>query len=61
MIAAFHGMHDADRLPAIFVVSQIKGVPEARAFLETILANANAEKRWAEDGITIMGPKLSPK
>jgi hypothetical protein len=36
---------------AVFVVSRIKNVPEARVFLLSVQAQANAENYWAEEGI----------
>jgi hypothetical protein len=40
-----------DRLAAIFVVSRISGVPEAKEFLSTVLGQANMERHWAEEGL----------
>lgn len=42
-----------DRLAMIFVVSQIKGVPEAREFLAVMAGEANAERYWAEEGLKL--------
>jgi hypothetical protein len=52
VIAAFRSMPDEDRLPAIFVVSQVKGVPESRVFLESVLGRTNGERRWAQEGLS---------
>ncbi len=43
-------MRQGDRLPAIFVVSQIRD-PDARAFLSSELGEANVERYWAEEGL----------
>jgi len=40
-----------DRLAAIFVVSRIGNVPEAGAFLSSVLGEANLERHWAEEGL----------
>ena len=42
-----------DRIAAVFVVSQITGVPEARGFLASVLGEANIEKYWAEKGLNL--------
>ena len=44
-------MTDADRLAAIFVVGQIQGVPDARAFLQSVVGGATLERNLALDGI----------
>ena len=44
-----------DRLAAVFTVSQIKGVPEARGFSASALGEANTEKYWAEKGLNPEG------
>jgi hypothetical protein len=44
-----------ERLAAIFVVSQVKDVPEARGFLVAILGEANLERFWAEEGLKLTG------
>jgi predicted benzoate:H+ symporter BenE len=54
LIAAFPNMTEEDRVAAVFVVSQIKGVPEARPFLESMLGHANRESYWAEEGIKLL-------
>ena len=52
VMVAFDSMADEDdRMAAMFVVSEVRGVPEARAFLESALARANRERYWAERGI----------
>jgi hypothetical protein len=40
-----------DRRAAVFAVSRIKGVPESRAFLSSVVAEAYQEGHWAEEGI----------
>jgi hypothetical protein len=40
-----------DRLAAIFTVSRIAGVPEARGFLVAVLGQANQERYWADEGL----------
>lgn len=40
-----------DQVAAIFVVSQVQGVPEARGFLSATIAEANLKRYWAEEGI----------
>jgi hypothetical protein len=40
-----------DRIWAIIVVSQIRGVPEARTFLSSVAGEANLERLWAEEGL----------
>lgn len=47
-------MGNEDRLPAIFVISQISGVPEARAFLSSVLGEANMERYWAERALKLL-------
>jgi hypothetical protein len=49
--ASWEAMVAEDRLAAIFVISQVKGVPEARAFLSSALAEASLERYWAEEGL----------
>jgi len=51
LIRAWDRMSPDDRLGAIFVVSRIKGVPEARAFLLSALGEANMQRRRAEEGL----------
>lgn len=43
-----------ERLAAIFVVSRVKQVPEAREFLISILGQANMERLWAEEGLRVL-------
>ena len=40
-----------DRVAALYVVSNIPDVPEARGFLHMVLAELNLERSMAEDGI----------
>ena len=47
-------MVSEDRLAAIFAVSRIKDVPEARAFLTSTLGEANQERHWAEEGLKLL-------
>ena len=51
---------EGERLATIFVVSRIKGVPEARDFLTSVLGRANMERFWAEEGLKILGDSSSP-
>ena len=46
---------EEDRRAAIFVISRINGVPEARGFLESAMARASRERYWAEEGIKSLG------
>lgn len=48
-------LNGQDRLAAIFVVSRIKGVPEAREFLIAVSGQANVERFWAEEGLKSLG------
>ena len=48
-----HGMMDEDRLAAIFVISRIKGVPEARSFLLSVSGQINLERHLLEDGLNL--------
>jgi hypothetical protein len=43
------------RLAAIFVVSRVKNVPEAKAFLSSVIGDANQMRHWAEDGLHAIG------
>jgi len=43
-----------DRLAAIFVVSRIPGVPDARAFLVGVLGQSNQEHYHAEEGLRFL-------
>jgi hypothetical protein len=58
--SAWKRMAGEDRLAAIFVVSRIKGVPEADAFLSDALGLANMERYWAEEGIKVLNDSPSP-
>lgn len=49
-----------ERLAAIFVVSRIRGVPEARDFLVSVSGAANMERFWAEEGIKLLDKSRSP-
>jgi len=52
LIAAFPKMtKEEDRRAAVFVVSRINGVPEAGAFLQSVLDQANRERYWAEKAV----------
>ena len=52
VMAAFPNMTgEEDRRAAMFVVSRIAGVPEARGFLESVLSRTNRERYWAEDAL----------
>jgi hypothetical protein len=63
--AVINGFRDLtaeeDRRAAIFVVSQIKGVPEARSFLESALGRADRERYWAGEGIRRLDAGSSAK
>ena len=48
---AWDGLSYNDRLPAIVVISRVKGVPRARAFLQSVSSQANVERVWAEEGM----------
>ena len=48
-----------NRLAAIFVVSRIKDVPEARTFLIQALGEANVQRFWAEDGLKLLNASPS--
>ena len=55
LIKNFHQLPDGeDRIAALFVVAQIKGVPEARPFLQTALRQASAETYWSQEGINLI-------
>jgi hypothetical protein len=49
--AAQGPMTAEERLLAIFVVGQMEGAPGAREFLTRALAQANADRVWAEKGL----------
>jgi hypothetical protein len=51
VIKAYGSMQANDRLAAIFVISRLEYVPEAKAFLTSALGQANLERYWAEDGL----------
>jgi hypothetical protein len=44
-------MPGQDRIAAVFVISKIKGVPEARAFLSAVKWEAGIQLRYAEQGL----------
>lgn len=50
----WEGMSDEGRLAAIFVVSQVRDVPEARAVLSSVLGRANMERFWAQKGLELL-------
>ena len=54
-------LNPEERLAAILVLSQIKGVPEARGFLASLLGQANLERHWAEVGLKMMGVETPPR
>jgi hypothetical protein len=52
LIRAFQEpMLNEDRLASIFVISRINDVPEARAFLTSVIGEASTELRYAEEGL----------
>ncbi len=51
LLASWGPMTDADRLAAIYVIGRIPGVPEARDFLQSALAQANQERFRAIQGL----------
>jgi hypothetical protein len=54
LIRAFREpMLDEDRLASIFAISRIRGVPEARAFLTSVIGEANTELQYAEEGLKL--------
>jgi len=56
LIRASQGqMTPADRLAAIFAISQTRDVPEGRAFLASALGHANVERYWATEGLKLLG------
>ena len=61
VIAEFHDIAEENRMAAIFVVSQIKGVPEAQVFLAAAVGRANGERYWAEEGIKLLDASPSPR
>ena len=61
VMAAFDRMADeTDWRAAVFVVSEVSGVPEAPAFLESALERANRDRYWAEDAIKRLNSVPSP-
>lgn len=54
LIGTWQKIDRDDELWAIFVVSQIRGVPKAREFLSSVLGEANMERSFAEDGLKAM-------
>jgi hypothetical protein len=53
--AASGPMSPEDRSAAVFAVSRIAGVPEARDFLAQALGESNLEGRFAEEGLERLG------
>jgi hypothetical protein len=51
LIGTWQKIDREDRLWAIIVVSEIRGVPEARSFLSSVAGEANQERFWAEQGL----------
>jgi hypothetical protein len=47
-------MKPEERLAAVFVVSRIQGVPEARSFLSTVVSRADLERYFAQAGMKNM-------
>lgn len=61
LIRAARGpMRPADRLAAIFVISRIKGIPEAAPFLASAINQANAERYRAEEGLKLLDESHTP-
>jgi len=60
MRAAQAPMAPGDRRAAIFVVSHIMDVPEARTFLSSALSEADRERYWAEEGLKMLDVGRSP-
>jgi hypothetical protein len=61
-MAAFPAMaNEEDRRAAIFVVSQIGNVPEARAFLVSVMERADREHSWEEEALTRLDPGRAPR
>jgi len=54
MRAYDQAMKPEERLAAVFVVSQIRGVPEARSFLSTVASRADIERFFAQQGMKIV-------
>jgi len=55
VMAAFPRMtKEEDRMAAMFVVSRVPGVSEARAFLSSVLAQADWEHHWAARCLSIL-------
>jgi hypothetical protein len=60
VMSAFDQMRtEEDRRAAVFVVSRIPDVPEARAFLEAVRDRADRERFWAEQGINRLSSENS--
>jgi len=60
-MAAFDQMRaEEDRRAAVFVVSEVGGVPDARAFLDSAMARADRERYWAETAIKRLGSAPTP-
>ena len=53
-------MSSEDRLAALFVVSQIPGVPEARGFIGRAVGEANLQHYWAEEGLRVLDARNPP-
>jgi hypothetical protein len=51
MRASDQAMTPEDHLAIVFVVSRIRGVPEAKPFLSAIIGHADIERSFAEEGI----------
>jgi len=51
LVHKFQTLSPEDRLAAIFVISRIKGVPEARELLDSVIGQANLETFWAKWGL----------
>lgn len=51
MRAVNQAMTPEEHLAIVFVVSQIRGVPEAKPFLSAIIGRADIERSFAEEGI----------
>ncbi len=55
MEAYDQAMKPEERLAAVFVVSRIGDVPEARSFLSTVASRANLERYFAQEGMKDVG------
>jgi HEAT repeat protein len=51
MESPWGGLNSDDRLAAIFVVSRISGVPDARGFILSALGEANMQRVRSEEGL----------